>query len=134
MGPRDPRGGHPAGLNRHEATLVAICHLHCAMARSIRISDALYALATAEARLMDRSLAQQLEHWAKLGFALDRSGLSSLDDVRAAALRFRHATDAASVQAGQRSAASLHVIPKDMVRQFRMSFPAEAFEDDRDGW
>lgn len=37
------------------------------MAKNVRISDELYALAQVESRLQDRSIAQQLEHWAKRG-------------------------------------------------------------------
>ena len=104
------------------------------MAQSIRISDELYALAQAEAKLMDRSLAQQLEHWAKLGLALDRSGLASLDDVRSASLHFRQSVHEAEVQAGSRSAASLHALPKAMVRQFGLKYPDKAFDDGPHGW
>jgi len=39
------------------------------MAKNVRISDDLHALAAWEARLQDRSIAQQIEHWAKRGIA-----------------------------------------------------------------
>lgn len=39
------------------------------MAKNVRISDELHALAKLESVLQDRSIAQQLEHWAKLGIA-----------------------------------------------------------------
>ena len=39
------------------------------MAKNIRISDTLYDIASSEAKLQHRSLAQQVEYWAKLGMA-----------------------------------------------------------------
>ena len=47
------------------------------MAKSIRISDQLYEMAASSAVLMHRSLAQQVEHWAALGQALEARGDSS---------------------------------------------------------
>ena len=54
------------------------------MAKSIRISDDLYEIATTEAVLMHRSLAQQVKHWAALGQALEASG--DLPTIRSAAI------------------------------------------------
>src|SRR5690606_34396539 len=45
----------------------------CGMAKNIRISDSLYRLAQLEAQLENRSLAQQVEYWAKLGMAALRA-------------------------------------------------------------
>ena len=59
------------------------------MAKSIRITDELYELATHEAALMQRSLAQQIEHWVKLGIGVESAAGATVDDVRAAALRYR---------------------------------------------
>lgn len=47
------------------------------MAQSIRISDQFYALAQAACGVSGRSLAQQLEHWARLGAALDAAGVTT---------------------------------------------------------
>jgi ParD-like antitoxin of type II ParDE toxin-antitoxin system len=70
------------------------------MAKSIRITDDLYRLAAHEARLMDRSLAQQIEHWVKLGVGVERNAGATLDDVRSAALLFeKHKTKRPCVQA-----------------------------------
>ena len=41
------------------------------MAKNIRISDELYRLALRKAQLQERSIAQQMEYWAKLGMALE---------------------------------------------------------------
>jgi len=44
--------------------------------RSIRISDELFDLARDESGTMSRSIAQQLEHWAKIGAALEQAGVT----------------------------------------------------------
>lgn len=44
--------------------------------KSIRISDDAYGLVQDEATLMNRSIAQQLEHWVRLGRSLEASGLT----------------------------------------------------------
>jgi len=49
--------------------------------KSIRIADDVYSLAQQEAAVMSRSIAQQLEHWAKLGAALEFAGVTQ-DHVR----------------------------------------------------
>ena len=43
---------------------------------SIRVSKDLFARAQHQAELMSRSIAQQVEHWARLGAALEASGLA----------------------------------------------------------
>lgn len=47
------------------------------MAQSIRISDELYGTAQKAGALLDRSLAQQMEYWARLGAAIDAAGITS---------------------------------------------------------
>jgi hypothetical protein len=104
------------------------------MAKSIRISDELYELATHEAALMQRSLAQQIEHWVKLGVGVERSTGATVDDVRAAALRYRHARDEAAVRSGRRAASSLHAIPRSLVTSAHVEFPKHAFSTRRRSW
>jgi hypothetical protein len=41
--------------------------------KSIRISDALYERAQAQATFMSRSISQQLEHWMRLGLAAEKT-------------------------------------------------------------
>ena len=53
------------------------------MSRSIWVSDALFESATADGKFHSRSAAQQVEHWARLGRALEAAGLT----VEAAASR-----------------------------------------------
>lgn len=104
------------------------------MAKSIRITDELYDLATHEAALMHRSLAQQIEHWVKLGVSVERTAGATVDDVRSAALRYRHARDEAAVRSGRRTAASLHAIPAAMARGAEAEFPKAAFSTRRKSW
>lgn len=104
------------------------------MAKSIRISDELYELATHEAALMHRSLAQQIEHWVKLGVGVERAAGATVNDVRVAALRYRHACDEAAVRSGRRTAASLHAIPAKIAKGAKAEFPKTAFSNRRKSW
>lgn len=47
------------------------------MAHSIRISDDLHAMAYNSGQTLHRSVAQQMEYWARLGAALDAAGISA---------------------------------------------------------
>ena len=44
---------------------------------SIRVGEELFTAAREEGALMSRSAAQQIEHWARLGAALEASGLTA---------------------------------------------------------
>ncbi|WP_077038033.1 hypothetical protein [Pelomonas sp. KK5] len=46
------------------------------MAKSIRVSDGMYELASQAGEAMHRSLAEQVEFWARLGAALDAAGIT----------------------------------------------------------
>ena len=46
------------------------------MAKSIRVSDGIYELAAAAGDAVNRSLADQVEYWARLGAALDAAGIT----------------------------------------------------------
>jgi len=50
------------------------------MAKSIRVSDEMYELASNAGAVLHRSLAEQFEYWARLGAALDAAGIS-LDEA-----------------------------------------------------
>src|SRR5215208_4927193 len=101
------------------------------MPKSIRITDELYELATLEAELMQRSLAQQIEHWVKLGVGVERSSGATVENVRSAALRYRHVLDEASVISGRRPAATLHAIPPSIAKGAKVKFPKSAFSNRR---
>lgn len=93
------------------------------MAKNVRISDDLYALAQVESRLQDRSIAQQLEHWAKLGLAAASArAVGALSVGDAAAAMTRH-LDQLDVVTGRRSADYLHFIPRDVAHSSKPVFP-----------
>lgn len=94
------------------------------MAKNVRISDDLYALARAESALQDRSIAQQLEHWAKLGLARapsDRGNTATT--VLDAAVTVTRKLDILDVREGKRNARYLHFIPRSVARQSTPMFP-----------
>jgi hypothetical protein len=121
------------------------------MAQSIRISDEFYELAQAVSRSSGRSLAQQLEYWARLGARVDLGSTASqalalLDDGRQAtalvarflrndvaahtpgdAVAARHARHEGEVASGQRDAASLVVIPRAVAKSAKLTYPKGAF-------
>ena len=57
-----------------------------------------------------------------------------MNDVRAAALQYRHARDEAAVRSGRKSAASLHAIPTDLVKAAKTEIPTDAFTNRRKSW
>lgn len=93
------------------------------MAKNVRISDELYALAQLEAQLQDRSIAQQLEHWAKRGIAAASAGAGPLGAVDVAAAVTRR-LDTLDVISGKRRRESLHFVPRKAARAARPTFPA----------
>jgi hypothetical protein len=121
------------------------------MAQSIRISDEFYELAQAVGARSGRSLAQQLEYWARLGARIDmgltaaqamllqsdltegRRLLERLTKATAGAgdaspeVAARHARYEAEVLAGGRDAASLLVIPEAVAKSAQLVFPEDAF-------
>ncbi len=96
------------------------------MAKSIRISDDLYEMASLEAKLMHRSLAQQIEHWAAIGQAIEASG--ELDDIRSYTLSHMRARDHDRVRRGKARASDYHVIPRG-IAEGKMTWPKEAFAE-----
>ncbi len=46
------------------------------MAKSIRVSDGIYELAASAGEAVNRSLAEQVEYWARLGASLDAAGIT----------------------------------------------------------
>lgn len=83
------------------------------MAKNIRISDTLYALAFSEAALQHRSLAQQVEYWAKLGMAAEhRCAKDRLVGALEAHVEATRRLDIRDVLQGQRSAEYTFFIPR----------------------
>jgi len=119
------------------------------MAQSIRVSDELYDMAQNAASALERSLAQQIEYWARLGFALDAAGITSTDAMRlmagepvakyivataqsrggdterdvAASVAARHAKLEREVASGLRTPESLLAFPTEAVQSARLRFP-----------
>jgi hypothetical protein len=116
------------------------------MAKSVRISDELYTLVEKTGAELSRSLAQQLEHWARIGAAVDAAGLTTDQVLQlmgrsnplteqvlamllikehkhrgAAEIVARHAKDEAAVRTGRKSAKSLFVFPESMVKEAKLS-------------
>lgn len=101
------------------------------MAKSIRVSDDLYALAATEATLMHRSLAQQVEHWAAIGQVTEARGDASA--VLSAAVAHLRARDHERVRRGRVSVDQLAILSKARARSAKAVFPEDAFiEYDRD--
>jgi ParD-like antitoxin of type II bacterial toxin-antitoxin system len=133
------------------------------MAKSIRISDEFYDTALHAGEAMGRSLAQQLEHWARMGAALDAAGitfeqtarlLQARTDVRARLLGVLNAAgdhdnnsealaakaaarrqqQEAEVLSGQRSARSLFLFSVDAVKRAKLRFAPEDSATGAGGW
>jgi hypothetical protein len=128
------------------------------MAQSIRVSDAFYELASQASVPLGRSLAQQVEYWARLGAAVDALGLSSEVaalllsgplDLKASVTRLierslappgahpqvehNKAKLANQVDVGLRQPESLFAIPADWARQAHVA-PLYAEEPPGKGW
>jgi ParD-like antitoxin of type II bacterial toxin-antitoxin system len=101
---------------------VVICHIRMS-SNSIRISAELFEQAQRQGEVLSRSAAQQVEHWARLGAALEQSGLSVGELVELlrgdqaarkgseralwAAKRAQQARDIAAIEAGRASNESM---------------------------
>lgn len=96
------------------------------MAKNVRISDGLYALAQAEAALQERSIAQQLEYWAKLGLAATEPGRAVAAAIPAqAAAAVTRRLDRLDVVEGRRRAEDMHFVPRALAARCEPRFPAE---------
>jgi hypothetical protein len=127
------------------------------MAQSIRISNELYSLAQATGKALQRPIAQQMEHWARLGAALEAAGISSTaamqllgarstaDELVSVALgksqvvgseqlRKLRANDADQVARGKRSAKSLHIVGKGTLQGFTFKRKDQSESAEGDGW
>jgi hypothetical protein len=92
------------------------------MAKSIRISDQLYELADLSAQAMHRSLAQQVEHWAELGRAIEAAGLTTaqVQQVLAGDLRAR---ERAMLKLGLVEKERMYLIPPELAAKAKVDFP-----------
>jgi hypothetical protein len=92
------------------------------MAKSIRVSDQLYSLAEATSQKVHRSLAQQIEHWAELGRALDAAGITTAQvfDILGGDLRAR---ERLMLKLGLTTQESMYLFPVALAQQTKVSFP-----------
>ena len=91
------------------------------MAQSIRISDRLYEEAHTASGLLERSLAQQIEHWARLGQALEITQQLESESINLR-LKSQFARDRQRVASGQIDAADLAFITPEMARASKVTF------------
>ena len=92
------------------------------MAKSIRVSDQLYELAESSSQAMHRSLAQQVEHWAALGRAVEAAGVSTaqIQQVLAGDLRAR---ERMTLKLGLADQESMYLIPSALASKTVVTFP-----------
>lgn len=103
------------------------------MSRSLRLSDALFDSATAAGKLLSRSAAQQVEHWSRLGKAMEDRGLtietavalldpaSGVDATRLwAHKRKLQKRDLALVESGQVKQADMYLFTAEMARKLKI--------------
>ena len=101
---------------------MAECDIVRLVAKSIRVSDRLYLLAEATAQQLHRSPAQQVEHWAELGRALDAVGITTaqVQDILSGDLRAR---ERLMLKLGLVEQESMYLFPVSLAQQTKVSFP-----------
>ena len=98
------------------------------MAKAIRVSDSLYRLAQLEAALESRSIAQQIEHWARRGMAASARVAEAKGDYDTSldtALWLTRRSDILEVESGARQAEDLHFVPPSVARDSEVLGPRE---------
>ena len=92
------------------------------MARSIRVSDVLYEQANTASALQHRSLAQQVEHWAALGRAVEVAGVTAAQ-VQALLGTDLRQRERALLELGLVAQERMYLIPPALARQTTVAFP-----------
>jgi len=92
------------------------------MAKSIRVSDRLYSVAEATSQKLHRSLAQQVEHWAELGRALEAAGVTTAQvlDILSGDLRAR---ERLMLKLGLAEQESMYLFPVALAQETKVRFP-----------
>jgi hypothetical protein len=92
------------------------------MAKSIRVSDALYAVADSTSKKLHRSLAQQVEHWAELGRVLEAAGVTTAQilDILGGDARAR---ERLMLKLGLAHPESMYLLPVELARKTQVQFP-----------
>jgi hypothetical protein len=111
-----------AGLHRGLWQYATFHGILLQMAKSIRVSDRLYSLAEAASGKLHRSLAQQVEHWAELGRALEAAGITTAQvfDILGGDLRAR---ERLMLKLGLAAQESMYLFPVALAQQTKLSFP-----------
>ena len=102
------------------------------MAESIRISNQLYAEAQTAAALQNRSLAQQVEHWARIGQASEAVQSFEFETINIK-LKAQTVSDVKAIQEGRLRPAELMLLKPHLTEKLAITFPdfdAAAFQDD----
>ena len=92
------------------------------MAKSIRISDRLYSLADSTSEKVHRSLAQQVEHWAELGRAIEATGVTTAQVLELLGGDLR-ARERLMLKLGLVKQESMYLFPVELARQTKVQFP-----------
>jgi hypothetical protein len=102
--------------------IATFCDMLRHMAKSIRVSDRLYSLAEATSQQVHRSLAQQVEHWAELGRALEAAGVTTAQviDILSGNLRTR---ERLMLKLGLAEQESMYLFPVALAQQTKVWFP-----------
>jgi hypothetical protein len=92
------------------------------MAKSIRVSDALYEVADTTSKKLHRSLAQQVEHWAELGRALEAVGITT-EQVLAILGGDARVRERLMLKFGSAHQESMYLLPVELARKTKVQFP-----------
>lgn len=102
------------------------------MSNSLRVSTALFEAATSTGAVLARSTAQQVEHWARLGRALEEQGLTAgaaiklltapveSEDALWKRKRRLQQRDLALVASGRAKQADMHLFSPDLARRVKI--------------
>lgn len=97
------------------------------MAKNVRISDTLYRLALAESDYQERSIAQQIEYWAKLGLMAAAGDAAAGENERFIALMGEVAKtrelDRQDVREGRMSSQALSWFKPGYVASLKLDIP-----------
>jgi ParD-like antitoxin of type II bacterial toxin-antitoxin system len=98
--------------------------------KSIRVADRIYELAQQEAAVMSRSIAQQVEHWAQIGAALEAAGVT-LDQLRSVLGGDLRARERIFMKLGWANQESMYLVPPAVARTAKLTMPDPSALDAR---
>jgi hypothetical protein len=98
------------------------CDILLHVAKSIRVSDRLYSLAEVTSQRVHRSLAQQVEHWAELGLAIEAAGVTTAQILEILSGNLR-ARERLMLKLGLAEQESMYLFPVTLAQQTKVWFP-----------